>query len=114
MKTKHHKHLTNQRLSTRSEMGVINRANILNTVSVNDPVTAIFGLGNSNRGSVINKTNGLFGLPTPKFDHYTSGYTNVIKEAYGSRAKEAHSITFLRQSIEQRHQDIKNKLAGKN
>ena len=95
-------------LKSKNEMNANNKANILNTVSANDFVTDFLdvGLGSSKGGVNMGKTMSL------QNDHYTAGYTNVIKEAYGNKvigsaSFEAHSITFLRQALEQRYQDIK-------
>ena len=65
------------------------KTNITNTVSANDILTSTVGLGSYLGGNISDK--------------------NIIKEAYGNGLGEGHGITFLRQAIEQRYQDIKNK-----
>ena len=63
------------------------RTNIINTVSANDLLTGSVGLGSYFGGNISN--------------------TNIMKEAYGNSLAEGHSITFLRQALEQRYQDTK-------
>ncbi|NDV65447.1 DUF2974 domain-containing protein [Bacteroides sp. 224] len=107
---------------TRSEIGINSKGNILNTISANDPLSAsTFGLSNNasggtNKGSVRSLTSEQDGLK----DHvrisksnYYSGYTNIIEEAFGNGSSEGHSISFLKSTLEQRHNDIKDKIEEK-
>jgi len=104
--------------TTRDKIGINNNVNILNTVSANDPITARgVGLGNSEGG--INQQS-YIKPPKIRTNEYFSGNTNVIKEVYGRKeglkdhilgvSSEAHDMSYLRQAIELRHQDILNSL----
>jgi len=72
------------------------KANIVNTVSANDPLTAsTYGLGNPKGGRNYNWSS----------NTYSPGNTHVIKDAYGG-----HSIALLRQVLKQRHNDVKSRI----
>jgi thioesterase domain-containing protein len=87
-------------------------ANIINTVSANDILTEKAGLGNLQGG--INEGTGMMivqdGLKDRvKYPKVSYGTTEIIKEN-----NEGHPMIYLRQSLEQRSQDIKNKINEQN